>query len=134
MVMVTDPVADLLTRIRNGHMAHHDKVDIPASKLKQAVVRILKEENYIKNFKVVDNKGKHPVIRVYLKYDPAGSPFINGLKRISKPGRRVYVGKEEIPIVLGGLGISILTTNQGVMVSRKAKSLGIGGEVLCNIW
>ena len=132
--MVTDPIADMLTRIRNGHMAHHDKVDIPASKIKQAMVRILKEENYIKNYKVVDGKGKRPIIRVYLKYDPNGKPIINGLKRVSKPGRRVYVGKDEHPRVLGGLGISILTTNRGLMVSRKAEQMGIGGEVLCNVW
>jgi small subunit ribosomal protein S8 len=115
-------------------MARHDKVDIPASKIKQAMVRILKEENYIKNYKVVDGKGKRPIIRVYLKYDPNGRPIINGLKRVSKPGRRVYVGKEEHPRVLGDLGISILTTNRGLMVSRKAKQMGIGGEVLCNVW
>jgi len=133
-VMVTDPIADMLTRIRNGHMARHDKIDIPLSKLKQAMVRILKEENYIKNYKVVDGKEKHPIIRVYLKYDPSGRPVINGLKRVSRPGRRVYCPKNEYPRVLGGLGISILTTNQGIMTDRKAKSLGIGGEVLCNIW
>ena len=132
--MVTDPIADMLTRIRNGHMARHDKVDIPASKIKQAMIRILKEENYIKNYKVVDGKGKRPIIRVYLKYDPTGRPIINGLKRVSKPGRRVYVGKDEHPRVLGGLGISILTTNRGLMVSRKAEQMGIGGEVLCNVW
>lgn len=131
--MVTDPIADMLTRIRNGHMAKHDKVDIPSSKMKQAMVRILKEESYIKNYKVVDNKGK-PTIRVYLKYDPTGRPFINGLKRVSTPGRRVYVGKDEHPRVLDGIGISILSTSRGVMVSRKAKQIGIGGEVLCNIW
>lgn len=132
--MVTDPIADLLTRIRNGHMAKKDKVDIPSSKLKQGLVRILKEEGYIKNYKVVDNKGKHPLIRVYLKYENNGSPVINGLRRVSRPGRRLYVAKDELPRVLDGLGISILTTNQGVMVNRKAKALGIGGEVLCNVW
>ena len=132
--MHTDPIADMLTRIRNGHMARHDKVDIPSSKVKQAMVRILKEENYIKNFKVVDSRGKHPIIRVYLKYDQGGRPIINGLKRISKPGRRVYTGKTEFPRVLGGLGISILTTNRGIMTDRKAKSLGIGGEILCSVW
>ena len=132
--MHTDPIADMLTRIRNGHMARHDKVDIPSSKVKQAMVRILKEENYIKNFKVVDSRGKHPIIRVYLKYDQGGRPLINGLKRISKPGRRVYAGKTDFPRVLGGLGISILTTNRGIMTDRKAKSLGIGGEILCSVW
>ena len=132
--MVTDPIADLLTRIRNAHMAKHDKLDIPSSKVKQAIVRILKEEGYIKNFKVVDSKGKNLVIRVYLKYDPHGRPIINGLQRVSKPGRRVYCNKDTHPRVLDGLGISILTTNQGIMANRKAKNLGIGGEVLCNVW
>lgn len=132
--MVTDPIADLLTRIRNGHMAKKDKVDVPASTLKQGMVRILKEEGYIKNFKVVDNKGKHPLIRIYLKYDAAGRPVINGIKRVSRPGRRVYVGKDEHPRVLDGLGISILTTNRGLMANRKANDSGVGGEVLCNVW
>ena len=132
--MVTDPIADLLTRIRNGHMANKDKVDVPASKLKQGMVRILKEEGYIKNFKVVENKGAHPLIRIYLKYDANGRPVINGITRVSRPGRRVYVGKDEHPRVLDGLGISILTTNKGLMANRKAKSGGLGGEVLCNVW
>lgn len=132
--MVTDPVADLLTRIRNAHMAKHDKLDVPSSKLKQAIVRILKEEGYIKNFKVVDSKGRHPTIRLYLKYEPNGRPMINGLTRVSRPGRRIYCGKESLPKVLNGLGISILTTNQGIMATNKAKKLGVGGEVLCNIW
>ena len=132
--MVTDPIADLLTRIRNAHMASHDKLDVPSSKLKQAVVRILKEEGYIKNFKVVEAKGKHPVVRIYLKYDNHGKPVINGLTRVSRPGRRVYCGKDDMPKVLNGLGISILTTNKGIMGNRKAKALGIGGEILCNVW
>lgn len=132
--MVTDPIADLLTRIRNGHMANHDKVDVPASKIKQAIVKILKEEGYIKNFKVVDIKGRHPLIRVYLKYDQEGKPLINGIQRISRPGRRVYKGSDHLPQVLNGLGISILTTNKGIITSNKAKSLGVGGEVLCNVW
>ena len=132
--MVTDPIADLLTRIRNAHMARHDKLDIPSSKLKQAVVRILKEEGYIKNFKVVESKVRHPIIRVYLKYESNGKPVINGLTRVSRPGRRVYCGKNNQPKVLNGLGISILTTNRGIMANKKAKSLGIGGEVLCNVW
>ena len=132
--MITDPIADLLTRIRNGHMAKHDKVDVPASKLKQQVVKILKEEGYIKNFKVVDNRKVTSTIRIYLKYDANGKPLINGITRISKPGRRVYVGKDSMPRVLGGLGVSILTTNRGVMTNRKAGSLGVGGEILCNVW
>lgn len=131
--MVTDPVADLLTRIRNAHMAKHDKLDMPSSKLRQAIVRILKEEGYIKNFKVVDGKGK-PTIRVYLKYEANGKPMINGLERVSRPGRRVYCGKDDIPRVLNGLGISILTTNRGILATPKAQKLGVGGEVLCNVW
>ena len=132
--MVTDPIADMLTRIRNGHMARKDKIDVPASKLKQALIKIFKEEGYIKNFKVVEAKGKHPLIRVYLKYEPNGKPIINGLTRVSTPGRRVYCGKDKAPRVLNGLGISILTTNQGIMTHHKASSLGIGGEILCNVW
>ena len=132
--MVTDPIADLLTRIRNGHMAQHDKLDIPSSKVKQAIVRILKEEGYIKNFKVVEARGKFPVIRVYLKYENSGRPVINGIQRVSKPGRRVYCNKDNHPRILNGLGISILTTNRGIMANTKAKELGIGGEVLCNVW
>ena len=132
--MVTDPIADLLTRIRNGHMAKHDRVDVPSSKVKQAMVKILKEEGYIKNFKVIDARGRHPLIRIYLKYDASGKPVINGLQRVSKPGRRVYCGKETLPRVLNGLGISIITTSKGIMSQNKAANLGVGGEVLCNVW
>ena len=132
--MIIDPIADLLTRVRNGHSALHDRVDVPSSKVKQALVRILKEENYIKNFKVIESRGKHPIIRVYLKYQSNGKPMINGLTRVSKPGRRVYCGRDQYPRVLGGLGISILSTSKGIMGNRKAKDFGIGGEVLCNVW
>ncbi|CAM2066178.1 30S ribosomal protein S8 [Sulfidibacter corallicola] len=132
--MVTDPIADLLTRIRNGHMAKHDKVDVPNSKLKQAIVKILKEEGYIKNFKVVETKKSHPIIRVYLKYNAQGEPLIHGLKRVSKPGRRVYSGKDRLPKVLDGLGISIITTSRGIMTDAKARHMGVGGEVLCKVW
>ncbi|CAM2006542.1 30S ribosomal protein S8 [Acanthopleuribacter pedis] len=132
--MVTDPIADLLTRIRNGHMAGHDKVDVPSSKQKQAIVKILKEEGYIKNFKVVDAKRSHPIIRVYLKYDSNGKPLINGLNRVSSPGRRVYAGKANLPKVLGGIGIAIITTSRGIMTDHKARYLGVGGEVLCQVW
>jgi len=130
----TDPIADLLTRIRNGQMAQHDKVDVPNSKLKQALVRILKEEGFIKNFKVVEAKNAMPIIRVYLKYDTDGKPMIHGIQRISKPGRRVYRDKGRLPSVLNGYGCSIITTSQGVMTSHKAKEIGVGGEVLCNVW
>jgi len=132
--MVTDPIADLLTRIRNGHMAKHDKLDIPSSKVKQAIVRILKEEGYIKNFKVVDGKGKHPVIRVYLKYESNGKPVINGLTRVSRPGRRVFCSKDDYPKVLNGLGISILSTPKGVMSDAEARAQNVGGEVLCTVF
>jgi small subunit ribosomal protein S8 len=115
-------------------MAKHDKVDMPFSKLKYKIVGILKEEGYIKNYKEIDMKGAFPVLRVYLKYQPNGKPIINGIKRVSKPGRRVYSGVEELPSVLRGLGISILTTNKGVMTSSRAKKEGVGGEVLCNVW
>ena len=131
---VTDPIADLLTRIRNGHMAKHDKIDMPYSKLKYKIISILKEEGYIKNYKEIEVKGSFPLIRVYLKYASNGKPLINGLKRISKPGRRVYRGAEELPEVLRGLGISILTTNKGVMTSQQAKKEGVGGEILCSVW
>ena len=130
----TDPIADLLTRIRNGQMAQHDKVDVPNSKVKQAIVRILKEEGFVKNYKVVEAKSVQPVIRVYLKYDNDGKPMIHGLQRVSKPGRRVYRGKDRLPSVLNGYGCSIVTTSQGIMTSHKAKEIGVGGEVLCNVW
>ncbi len=132
--MVTDPIADLLTRIRNGHMANHDKVDIPSSRVKQEIVRILKDEGFIKNFKVVEPRGSFPSIRVYLKYGHEGKPVIHGLKRVSKPGRRIYRGKHQMPKVLGGMGISIITTSQGIMTDRKALELGVGGEILCSVW
>jgi small subunit ribosomal protein S8 len=133
-MITTDPIADLLTRIRNGHMANHERVDVPYSKLKERIVEILKREGYIKNFKPINSKSSFQILRIYLRYDGAGRPSINGIKRVSKPGRRVYLGKSELPEVLKGLGISILTTNQGVMTSRRAKELGIGGEILCNVW
>ncbi|MCB1042547.1 MAG: 30S ribosomal protein S8 [Acidobacteria bacterium] len=133
-MIVTDPISDLLTRIRNGHMAKHDKVDIPSSRVKQEIVRILKDEGYIKNFKVVEPKGSFPSIRVYLKYNNDGHPVIHGLKRVSKPGRRMYRGKDKLPKVLGGLGISIITTSQGIMTDRQARELGVGGEILCSVW
>lgn len=133
-MIVTDPISDLLTRIRNGHMAKHDKVDIPSSRVKQEIVRILKDEGYIKNFKVVEPKGSFPSIRVYLKYSNEGKPVIHGLKRVSKPGRRIYRGKDSIPKVLNGIGISIVTTSQGIMTDKRAREVGVGGEVLCNVW
>jgi small subunit ribosomal protein S8 len=130
---LTDPVADFLTRVRNAIKARHQKVDVPHSKLKVEMARILKEEGYIANFKAAEEEGRK-VLRVYLKYSPDNSSPISDLKRVSRPGCRVYVGHTEIPRVLGGLGISILTTPRGVMTGRQARKEGVGGEVLCEIY
>ena len=130
---LTDPVADMLARIRNAINARHQKVDIPASKLKLEIARILKEEGYIANYKAVEEEGKK-LIRVYLKYGSDNASPISNVTRISRPGCRVYVGSKEIPRVLGGLGISILTTPKGVMTGGAARKEGVGGEVLCQIW
>jgi len=129
---LTDPVADFLTRVRNAIGARHQKVDIPASKLKLEIARILKEEGYISNFKVTEEEGRR-VLRVYLKYSNNNEAAINALKRVSRPGCRVYVGHSEIPRVMGGLGINILTTPKGVMTGRQARREKVGGEVLCEV-
>jgi len=129
----TDPVADFLTRIRNGIKARHQKIDVPASKLKLEIARILKEEGFVANYKSTEEDGKK-VIRVYLKYSPDNSAAISNVVRISRPGCRVYVGKTEIPRVLGGLGINILTTPKGVMTGKQARKEGVGGEVLCEVY
>lgn len=131
--MVSDPIADMLTRIRNGLKARFPKVDVPASKLKLEIVRILKDEGYILNYKIVD-EGNHKAIRVYLKYSETGQPAISNLERVSRPGCRVYVGSREIPKVLGGLGISILTTPKGVMTGKEARRQNVGGELLCKVY
>ena len=128
----TDPVADFLTRIRNGIKARQQKIDAPASKLKTEIARILKEEGYIANYKATEEDGKK-IIRVYLKYGPDNQGVISHVQRVSRPGCRVYVGKDEIPRVLGGLGINILTTPKGVMTGRQARKQGLGGEVLCEV-
>jgi len=132
MSAVTDPIADMLTRIRNGMRARHARVDMPCAKLKVEVARILKEEGYITNFKIGE-EGKKKVLKVFLRYDPAGVSAISTLERVSRPGRRVYVGAREVPKVLGGLGISILTTPRGVMTGKNARKAGVGGEVLCSV-
>ncbi len=129
---LTDPVSDFLTRIRNGIRARHQKVDVPASKLKLEIARILKEEGYISNFKATEEDGKK-ILRIYLKYGPNNEAAISKLERISKPGCRVYVGRTDIPRVLGGMGINILTTPRGVMTGRDARKAGVGGEVLCEV-
>jgi small subunit ribosomal protein S8 len=129
---LTDPVADFLARIRNAINARHQKVDIPASKLKLEMARILKEEGYIANFKTTEEDG-HKLVRVYLKYGPNNEAAIATLQRVSRPGCRVYVRRTEIPRVLGGLGINILTTPRGVMTGRQARKEGVGGEILCEV-
>ncbi|MFZ0629689.1 MAG: 30S ribosomal protein S8 [Acidobacteriaceae bacterium] len=130
---LTDPVADFLTRIRNAIRARHQKLDVPASKLKAEIARILKEEGYISNFKTTEENGR-AVLRVYLKYGANNEAAIRDLERISRPGCRVYIGHDEIRRVQGGLGISIMTTPRGVMTGRQARREKVGGEVLCEIW
>ena len=131
--MTTDPIADMLTRIRNALKARHPKVDVPASRMKTEIARILKEEGYIINFKVAE-EGAKKVIKIYLKYQANNQPVISKLERVSRPGCRVYVGRDEIQRVLGGLGVNILTTPRGLMTGRDARQAGVGGEVLCQIW
>ena len=130
---MTDPIADLLTRIRNGQMAKHKSVDVPSSRMKVAIAKILKDEGYIDNFKVVEDE-RQGILRVSMKYGSAGEKVITGLERVSRPGRRVYCGKDEIPRVLGGMGITILSTPKGVITGSACRQLGVGGEILCNVW
>ncbi|HEY3348568.1 MAG TPA: 30S ribosomal protein S8 [Thermoanaerobaculia bacterium] len=130
---VTDPVSDLLTRLRNAISARHEKADVPSSRFKVELARILKDEGYIKNFKVMDDRGGS-LLRLYLKYDETGNPVIHGLARSSKPGRRLYKGKDELPEVLGGLGVAIVSTSQGLLSGNDAKKRGVGGEVVCTVW
>jgi small subunit ribosomal protein S8 len=129
----SDPVADMLTRIRNAQSARHPKVDVPASKLKMEIARILKEEGYITNFKMTEDGAKKS-IRIYLKYTPGNQPVISRIERVSRPGCRVFVGSKDVPRVLGGLGINILTTPRGVMTGSTARKENIGGELLCQLW
>ena len=130
---VADPLSDMLTRVRNANSVKHSSVDIPASRVKREVARILKEQGYIKEYRSIEDD-KQGVVRVYLKYGPNRSLVINGIRRISKPGLRVYANKEEIPKVLGGLGIAVISTSNGIMSDDEARSAGIGGEVLCYVW
>ncbi len=132
MSVVSDPVADMLTRIRNGLRARHPRVDMPSSKLKVEIARVLKEEGYISNYKVAE-EGKKKTLRVFLRYSTNGSSVISRIDRVSKPGRRVFIGSREVPKVLGGLGINILTTPQGVMTGKTARRTKVGGEILCNV-
>ena len=132
-MVTTDPIADMLTRIRNANDAYHEKVDMPASKIKAAVLEILKNEGFIKNVEQIEVEG-HQVLRVVLKYGANREKVIKGLKRISKPGLRVYAGHEELPKVLGGLGIAIISTSKGIKTDKAARKEGLGGEVLAYVW
>lgn len=131
--MMTDPIADMLTRIRNANMAKLEKVDVPASKLKIEMTKILKEKGFIKSFKVLRDR-KQGIIRISMKYLQGQEKVITGMKKVSKPGRRVYVGKEDIPRVMGGFGIAILSTSRGIFTDDVCRKEGIGGELLCNVW
>ena len=135
---MTDPISDMLARIRNAVIAKHTRVDMPSSRIKAEIARILQDEGYIQGFKLLDedaDKGKpSKMLRLFLKYGPHGERLITGLERISRPGRRVYFGRDDVPDVLAGLGTSILTTSRGVMTGRAAVKAGVGGEILCNVW
>ncbi len=131
--MMTDPIADMLTRIRNANLAVHDRVDIPASRLKVEIAKILRAEGYIKNFKVLE-ADKRRILRIYLKYGQGNQRIIIGLRRVSRPGLRVYATSRRLPRVMSGLGVAILSTSQGIMSERAAKDRAVGGEVLCYVW
>jgi small subunit ribosomal protein S8 len=132
--MQTDPIADMLTRVRNATSAKHPRVDVPASKLKIEIARILKEEGFIATYKVAEENRVKKTLRIFLKYTPDRHSVVSGLKRISRPGRRVYSGKADMKKVLGGMGVSIMTTPKGVMTGKAARKNGVGGEVLCEVW
>lgn len=130
---MTDPIADMLTRIRNGIQARHERVEVPASKLKVEIARILKNEGFISNYKLAEGNAGQGTLRIYLRYEE-GEPVIHGIERVSRPGRRVYRAKTEIPRVLGGLGLAIVSTSRGVLSGNEAAKTGVGGEVLCQVW
>ena len=131
---MTDPIADMLTRIRNGNVAFHDEVRMPTSKLKEALAQILQREGYIEGFRVEDSTGPQRVLVVQMKYTPERARTISGIRRISKPGLRMYTKADKIPRVLGGLGVAIVSTSKGLMTDREARKAGIGGEILCEVW
>ena len=130
---MTDPIADMLTRVRNANTARHESVDVPASNIKKEIARILLEEGFIKGYDVIED-GKQGLIRLSLKYGKAGERVVTGIKRISKPGMRVYADRDSIPKVLNGIGISIISTSNGIVTDKQARVLGIGGEVICYVW
>jgi small subunit ribosomal protein S8 len=131
---MSDPIADMLTRVRNAAMARHKRVDIPASKIKLEIARILQKERFIGSYKYLGDDGPQGFIRMYLKYTPDEEPVISGLERVSKPGLRRYCGSQNVPRVFGGMGVSILSTSRGIMTGREARKVGVGGEILCNVW
>ena len=131
---MTDPVADLLTRVRNACMEKHEKVEVPASRLKANIVKVLKDEGFIKNFRLIRDDNGHVSIRIFLKYDDNGESVIRGIRRVSKPGVRKYAGVTTVPKTLGGVGMSILSTSKGILASQKAASSNVGGEILCEVW
>jgi small subunit ribosomal protein S8 len=130
---MSDPLADMFTRIRNGCKANFEKVDVPSSKIKREIAKILKEEGFIKNFQMVTDEDRHEMIRIFLKYDVNRKGLIH-IKRVSKPGRRVYTGSDHIPSVMSGLGLSILSTPKGILTDKSARQANVGGEVLCYVW
>ncbi|MGI6358992.1 MAG: 30S ribosomal protein S8 [Bacillota bacterium] len=132
-MVMTDPIADLLTRIRNANIAYHETLEVPASKMKQSMLQVLKDEGFIRDFEYIED-GKQGILRLQMKYGANKERVISGLKRISRPGLRVYARKDEIPRVLGGLGIAILSTSRGIMTDKQARQAGIGGEVVCYVW
>ncbi len=131
--MLTDPIADMLTRIRNAVLIRAEKVDIPASRMKLEIAKIMKEEGFIRAYKILKDK-KQGILRITLKYTPDNQPLISGLKRISKPGRRVYTGNEAVPMVMGGVGISVISTSKGILGDKACRREKVGGEILCYIW
>ena len=130
---MTDPIADMLTRIRNANLVRHEVTEMPASRVKIAVAKVLKEEGYIKYFKTVRDR-KHGTLKLFLRYGPSRERVITGIQRVSRPGLRRYAGKDEIPLVLGGMGVTIVSTSKGIMTGQQARRLGVGGEVLCRVW
>ncbi len=132
--MITDPIADMLTRIRNGYNAKKEMVEIPANRAKLQISRIMTEEHFLRGYELVEIPGNKRIIRAYLRYDDNETPVLRHIKRVSKPGRRFYVGVDDIPVIRNGLGLAILSTSKGVLTDQQAKMLGVGGEVICQIW
>ena len=130
---MTDPIADMLTRMRNALMASYETVDVPSSRMKVSIAKVLKAEGFIKNFKLIDDN-KQGIIKIYFKYDEEGNPILGGLKRVSKPGCRIYTKGDRVPQVLNGYGVNILSTSKGIVTDKQARKLGVGGEVLCSVW